>query len=105
VSYAQGRLGTDTASLVIALLATLGALIAVGVAYHRHPALPIAATLLVAVVCTVAATHMDLVITQRVRSTLPRHLSWIDRVTAGPVTAIETPLAPKQDLLYQLYWN
>ncbi len=39
------------------------------------------------------------------RSQLPADLSWVDHADHGPVTAIETPQAVKQDLLYQLYWN
>jgi hypothetical protein len=40
-----------------------------------------------------------------VRNQLPADLSWVDHAARGRVTAIETPQAVKQDLLYQLYWN
>ena len=42
---------------------------------------------------------------ESVRNQLPTDLSWVDHAVRGPVTAIETPQAVKQDLLYQLYWN
>jgi hypothetical protein len=48
---------------------------------------------------------MDLRTTRAVRAELPPDLEWVDHAARGPVDAIETPVAQKEDLLYQLYWN
>ena len=105
VSYLQTRFGTSGSSLAIALLATLGALLAVALSYRPKLVVGIGLAISIALTATILATHVDLQTTQQVRAGLPTRLTWVDAAAKGPVTAIETPVALKQDLLYQLYWN
>jgi dolichyl-phosphate-mannose-protein mannosyltransferase len=105
VSYAQDRFGTSNASLVIALITTLGAIGAIALAFRGGAIIPLALTACFALVVTLTAVHVDLEATQRVRAEQAPNLSWVDQAASGPVDAIETPLALGQDLIYQLYWN
>lgn len=105
VSYAQVRLGTANASLVIALLTTLGALGALALAFRGGAWLPLGLTACVALVATATATHVDLQATDQVRREQPSDLTWVNHAADGPVDAIETPLALRQDVIYALYWN
>jgi hypothetical protein len=101
----QTWLGGGNSSLVVALIATLAALAAVVVSLRDHASIPLGFAIVVALSATIVATHVDLRTTRSVRSQLPPDLSWVDHIATGPVTAVETPLAVKQDLLYVLYWN
>jgi hypothetical protein len=105
VSYAQDQLGTANSSLAIALVTTLLAAIAALFSYRPQFISPLAIGLSVVLIATAVATHADLLTTNRVRGDLPSDLTWVDHAARGSVSAIETPLADKQDLLYALYWN
>jgi hypothetical protein len=105
VGESQTRFGAANSSLVIALLITVAAVGAVGISFRGHAALPLGLAGAVALLATIVATHVDIRTTKAVRSQLPADLRWVDHAAAGQVSAIETPLAQKQDLLYQLYWN
>ena len=105
ISESQSWLGSANSSLIVALLATLAALVAVVVAFRGNAAIPFAVSIVVGLAAATVATHVDIRITHRVRNQLPADLTWVDHAARGQVTAIETPQAVKQDLLYQLYWN
>ena len=78
---------------------------AAGFAFRGHKAVPIGAAIASVAVAGAVATYVDIQTTRTVRGTLPPRLNWVDRAADGEVTAIETPVSLKQDLLYQLYWN
>ena len=105
INTAQERFGIDNVSLTVALVATLAAGVAVLLAFRGSAWIAIAAAGAVALSGTIAATHADLKTTRAVRAQLPHDLSWVDHGGRGRVTAIETPIALKQNLLYELYWN
>ena len=105
VSFSQKHLGTANSSLAIGLLATLLAAAAAGFAFRGHKAVPIGAAVASVAVAGAVATYVDIQTTRTVRADLPGQLNWVDQAADGGVTAIETPVSLKQDLLYQLYWN
>ena len=105
ISESQNRFGAGTSSLIVALLATLGAVIAVLLAFRGNLAIPFGISIAVALVATVVATRVDIRGAREVRAQLPADLSWVDNAAHGGVTAIETQDALKPDLLSQLYWN
>lgn len=98
----QRHVGASTSSLLIALLITGGAALAIAATFRQRigvAALPIAAALMLGV--TVVAVHVDIV--NNIKRVDP---TWIDDATAGAhVTAVATPSSPRLKLLKQLYWN
>ena len=105
VSYGQTAIGTANAALLAAAVTTLGAAAAVVLAFRGGAAISLFCIACFAVVVTALATHEDLRETKQVRVEQPRDLRWVDHLARGPVDAIETAGALRQDLLYQLYWN
>jgi hypothetical protein len=105
INESQNWFGAANSSLVIALLATAAAACAVVLALRSHLAVPIVVAAAVALAASVVATHADLRTTRATRARLPPDLNWVDHSSDGSVTAIETPLAQKADLLEALYWN
>jgi hypothetical protein len=105
VSYAEQGLGVSSTSLLVAGLATAGAMLAIAVAFVGLRWLALGATIAIAAVVTAGATAHDLVLTRAVRSLLPPDLAWVDRAARGPVTAVATPLSQQKHLLDTLYWN
>ena len=105
IKYFEPRIGVDTTSLVVAVLATLGAAAAVAVAFRGFDLLAPIAGIAVATVVTVIAVHVDLIDTDGVRSGLPQDRGWIDNAARGTVTVIATPVSSRTDLFNALYWN
>jgi hypothetical protein len=105
VSYADGRFGASQGSFIVAIVATVGAIAAAAIAFRPATVVPVLLSAAFLALGAGVATHVDLRTTGRVRGDLPRNLGWIDAQASGVVAAVETPLALKQDLLYQLYWN
>jgi hypothetical protein len=105
MSYFERDLGVGSTSLLVAAVATVGALVAVIVAYRGVPWLALGGTLAIAVTVTAGAVAQDLKLTRSVRASLPRDLTWIDDASTGAVTAVATPLSPQKHLLDALFWN
>jgi hypothetical protein len=105
VSYLEERVGIGSASLLIAVLATVGAVAAVIVAFGRFARAAVVGTLAVAIIASVAAVTVDLRGARAVRNQLPHDLTWVDEMANGTVTAVATPLSLKQDLIESLFWN
>jgi hypothetical protein len=98
----QNHLGSGQASLVVALLITAGAVIAMLIALR--PALSIVAlptSIALAAVITVAAIHVD-----RSLVTRAHDFDWVDQAANGAsVTAVATPSGAPLQFIKQLYWN
>lgn len=105
VSYLEGRLGVATGSLVVALVASLGAAGAVVVAFGWGKRIALAATLAYLAVVTGLAVHVDLQTATSLRAQLPADLTWVDKAAATTVTAIATGPSPSTGLEEFLYWN
>jgi hypothetical protein len=105
VSYLEERMGVGSASLLIAVLATFGAAVAVAVAFNRLARGALVVVLGVAVLATVAATKVDLRGAHQVRNALPRDLTWVNDASNGTVTAVMTPASLPSNLMESLYWN
>jgi hypothetical protein len=105
VSYVEGRLGVGAGSLVVALVASVGAAAAVAVAlgFGKRPAL--AATLAYLAVASGFAVHLNLQAAHGLRAQLPVDLTWVDNATTETVTAISTGPAPSTGLEEFLFWN
>jgi hypothetical protein len=104
---AQWQFGLANASLVFAAYATVGAGLAVLVAWGRLPGGAALGISLAAVIAlSVGATRFDHVFASQINghlvSTSP---SWVDAARVGPVSAVETDNAPTAPLLMQLFWN
>ena len=100
-------LGIADASLVFALAATAGALLAVAVAWRRLPsAVAIVWTLAVAAALSAGASIFSTNSSELVRARLVApDPSWIDHARIGPVAAVETPGTARGPLTEQLFWN
>jgi hypothetical protein len=105
VNYLEGRLQVDSASLLVALLATAGAAAAVAIAFRGLVSAALAATLAVALAVTAAAVTVDLRSSRAVRASEPRDLTWVDEASRGVVTLVGTPDTPQKHPLDTLYWN
>jgi hypothetical protein len=105
VNDLENRIGIASGDLLVAVLATVAAAAAVGIAFrpYARPAMLFATA--VSVAGTIAATHTDWTLTRSVRAALPADLEWVDHAAHGPVTAVATPVADQKDLLDPLYWN
>ena len=105
IKYLEPRIGVDTTSLVIAVLATVGAAAAVAIAFRGFELVAPLVGIAVATVVTVVAVHVDLIDTDGVRSGLPENRQWVDDAAHGTVTVIATPVSSRTDLFNALYWN
>ena len=105
VGWLESKIGFGTAALIIALLATAAAAIAVLVAFKGDRGVAIATGMIVAIAASAAAISVDLSSTQSLRDALPGDLTWIDDAARGSVTAIATPASSQGDLFVALYWN
>lgn len=101
----QLRVGTSSASLYVALAATVGCLFAAAVALRRldRPALAFAFAFLL--VGCIFATAEDLRSTRVIRDVLPSNLTWVDDAARGPVTVVATEHARSFELRETLFWN
>jgi hypothetical protein len=104
-SYVEGRLGVGPASLVLALVATVGAAGAVAVALGWGRRVVLAATLAYVALASGFAVHLDIRAAHSLRAELPPDLTWVDQATAATVTAIATEPSPSTGLAEFLYWN
>jgi hypothetical protein len=109
IGYVQEHLGVFQTSLIVAGLATLGAVAAAAVAFaipsRRAGLAALTAVTCMAAVASAGAVAADLASNQRVRAKLPHDLTWIDDAATGSVTAIATLDSSPEDLFDQLYWN
>ena len=105
MSYLEGRFGVANGSLIVALLASLGAAGAVVVAFGWGKRIALAATLVYLAVVSGVAVHVDLQTAYSLRAQLPADLTWVDKATTGTVTAIATGPSPSTGLEEFLYWN
>ena len=101
----QRTLGVGSSSLIVAALATVGAVWATLIALLGHGRSALAFSVAVAVAASAMAVHRDLHESQNVRASLPGDLQWIDHNAHGPVTAIATPLSSPSGLFLELFWN
>ena len=105
VAQLEAGLGVGTASLLVALTASAAAILAAVVAWTRVRYTPIVVSLLLVASLSVAASVFDVTSSRTVRDTLAApDPTWIDDAHLGPVSAIETPAAPR-GLIEQLFWN
>lgn len=102
----ERSVGTGDASLSFALGATAAALLAAGIAWTRLELAPVVISIGLLAALSFGATHYDSFYSGTVRSLLVApDPAWIDHARLGPVSAIETELAPPEDLLEQMFWN
>jgi hypothetical protein len=106
VWFLERHLGTGTACLVVALVATAGCLAAALVALGRLPQ-RVALLFVLAFVGALAAGSVleDVSETSALRRVLPTNLQWVDRAAQRPVTAVATTPSVSDTLRDQLYWN
>jgi len=102
----ERSLGTGDASLVFALGATAAALLAAVVAWKRLELVPVVISIGLLAALSVGASVYDSAYSGTVRSLLVApDPAWIDHARLGSVSAIETELAPPEQLLEQMFWN
>jgi hypothetical protein len=105
VSYAESRVGVGTGSLIVAVVATVGATAAALLAVRDFGRLAFMWVIAVSVATTAAAIRLDRQLSGRVRATLPHDLGWVDDAGGGSVTAIATRTGPSTPLREALFWN
>src|SRR5579862_1795198 len=101
----QLRVGTSSASLYVALAATVGCLLAAAVALRKVDRAALAFALAFLLVGCVFATAEDLRSTRVIRDVLPSNLTWVDDAAQGPVTVVATERARSFVLRETLFWN
>ena len=101
----QLRVGASSASLYVAIAATLGCLCAAAVALRKVDRAALAFALSFLLVGSIFATAEDLRATRVIRDVLPSNLTWVDDATQGPVTAIATYRSVPFELRETLFWN
>ncbi len=98
--------GTANASLVVALLASLGAVGAVAVSRRNGGHIAVGAALAFAGLLSFGAVVNDASNAREVRHDyLPSNPSWIDASGLRDVTLVQTVGSPPDRALEQLYWN
>ena len=101
----QLRVGTSSASLIVALAATIGCLLAIATAFRRLQHVALGFALLFLLVSCIFATAEDLRATREIRGVLTSNLSWVDDAANRPVTVVATTHAPSFELRETLFWN
>jgi hypothetical protein len=105
VAEVEAGLGVGTGSLLVALAASAAAILAAAVAWTHLRYTPIVVSLLLLAAFSVGASIFDVTSSRAVRKALVApDPTWIDDAQVGPVSAIETPAAPR-GLIEQLFWN
>jgi hypothetical protein len=105
VAFLQSHLGVASASLAIAIFATIAALASVALVFRGNGLAWMLVSILLLTVVSAAATANDLTRSGSQRALLPRDLTWIDDADREPVTAIATPGSRSRTLLHAMYWN
>lgn len=106
VTRLQGLVGTANASLVVALLAALGAAGAVAVSRRGGAGVAVGAALLFAALTSAGAMSHDSATAREVRNDYLRSdVSWVDATGLQDVTLVQTVGAPQGRAIEQLYWN
>ncbi|HEY4347705.1 MAG TPA: hypothetical protein VGM80_08940, partial [Gaiellaceae bacterium] len=106
VTELRWQLGSTGASLVISLCSVGAAGLAAAVAWSRLERLAVPLSLALVAGLSLGATVFDIDYASGVRKQLVAgDPSWIDGADVGPVTAVETELAPTAALSEQLFWN
>lgn len=101
----ENWLGVANTSLMVAVIGTIGAALAVATAFRGRLWTVPAFAFVVAVALTVQASRVDVRSTNAIRAGYPGSLTWIDDAAHAPVTAVATPLSPASDLLSEIWWN
>ncbi len=102
----QWRLGATGASLLVAGCAVGGAGLAAAAAWTRFRLPAFVGALVLALSLSAGASSFDISLSKQIRRQLVAATpSWVDAAGVGPVSAIETDLAPASALLEQLFWN
>ncbi|HEY3922475.1 MAG TPA: hypothetical protein VGL76_10220 [Gaiellaceae bacterium] len=106
VWFLERHLGSGSASLVVALGATLGCAGAALIALNRFPrSAAMAWTIAVLGIFGAFAIVQDLSGASAVRATLPKDLTWVDHDSQGGATAVSTSSRISWALRDALYWN
>lgn len=105
VWFLERHLGTQTGSLVVALIATAGCLLAAAVAFWRLTLTSIAALFAFVGVFAAFSIVEDLKAGNAIRAVLPKDLTWIDDAAKSDVTAVATTRGPSNQLRELLFWN
>jgi hypothetical protein len=102
----ERSVGTGDASLIFALAATAAALLAAAAAWTRLELVPVVISIGLLAALSLGANVYDHEYSGAVRSLLVApDPAWIDHAHLGRVSAIETELAPPEQLLEQMFWN
>lgn len=106
VARLERLIGTGNASLVVSLLAVLGAAGAVAVSRRGGARFALGATIVFAAVTSVGAIVNDSSNARQVRHDyLPTDVSWVDSLGLQDVTLVQTVGSPPDRAVEQLYWN
>jgi len=105
VADLENSLGVANTSLLVAVVGTVGAALAVLTAFRGRSWVVPAFALAIAVALTAQASRVDIRSTSSIRAGYPGSLTWVDDAAHGPVTALATPLSPASDLLSEIWWN
>jgi hypothetical protein len=102
----ESIVGTGSASLVVALVAALGAAGAVAVSRRGGARIAVGATILFAAVASLGAVVNDSATSQQIRDDyLLANPSWVDALGLKDVTLVQTAGSPPDRAVEQLYWN
>jgi hypothetical protein len=106
VARLERLVGTASGSLVIAVLAALGAAGAVAVSRRGGAQIAVGATIVFVAVTSVGAIVDDSQNARAIRHDfLPADVSWVDSLGLQDVTLVQTVGSPPARAVEQLYWN
>lgn len=104
----ESLLGPVDGALAVALVAALLSLVAVAITFRpaRGATLGLALALVVTSAASAGAASFDLDKASKARARyLPADLRWIDHAGLGRVAVLQTPGAPREAALEQMFWN
>lgn len=103
VNWLQGHTSTTTAGLIVALMTTIGAGLALLTGRRLVAGIGVPVAIATSVLITIPTIRYDI----RTHQTRPDSLEWVDRTVRAdePVTLIATPSSSRVPMLAALYWN
>ena len=101
----ERAVGTANGSLIVSILATLGALSAIAVARWGQARAALLAAIAVLAVTSVGALVDDAKNAETARAGYPSNPAWVDALGAHDVTLLQTLGSPTDRAVEQLYWN
>jgi Dolichyl-phosphate-mannose-protein mannosyltransferase len=102
----QWLVGSSGASVLVPACAVGGAALAVAATWPRLVRPALAGALALALAMSIGASRFANQVAHQIREqSVASNPSWVDAAHVGTVSAIQTDLAPANDLTEQLFWN